>query len=92
MKPICNNPFLEYQFKTDSGYCTDQYSVQVKQSDGTFRFIGFNDEHSMLEHFAFLLCSLGMSQREVEKLQYNQYGQVKVNIKGMEIVADCLPF
>lgn len=92
MKSICNNPFLRYQFKPNSGYLTDQFSIQVKQDNGAFRVIGFNDEVTMLEHFAFLLLSLGMSQSDVEELQYDEYGQVRVNIKGMEIVAECLPF
>ena len=92
MKEICNNPFLRYQFKPNSGYLTDQYSIHVKNSDGTFNFIGFKDETTMLDHFAFLLLSLGMSQSDVEELQYDEYGQVRVNIKGIEIVADCLPF
>ena len=92
MKPICNNPYLEYQFEMYVHPKSSQFCIKVTRAGHDYNFFSFKDETTMLEHFAFLLLSLGMSQSEVDKLTYDQFGQVKVNIKGIEVVADCLPF
>ena len=92
MKPICNNPFFEYQFDMYVHPNLSQFCIEVVRAGHDYNFFSFKEESTMLEHFAFLLLSLGMSQSDVDELTYDQYGQVKVNINGMEITANCLPF
>lgn len=91
-----NQPFKNSlsvpQFMLEPDSYSSQYEIKVEDGTVPFRYFGFNTEGDMLNYLAFFLMSLGMSQRELKELQYDQFEQISVEIKGIKVTAIRLPF